>query len=140
MPVKDVERREAYLQWLTTPKDQREIQSERKLAEHLETSRANLHRWKNDWRFAAQVTERLARHLDVAELPDVMASLLTQAKDPDSPRSVSAANTLLGYVKWNLERAEDLNVDVKNLSDDELRDLMFEALDIIDERERTKPT
>jgi hypothetical protein len=132
----DTERRAAYLEWLTTPLEEREIKSERQLAMHLNTSRANLHRWKNDWRFAAKVQERLSRNLDIGVVPDILASLLVSAKDPDSPRQVTAANAILGYVKWNLERAEELNVDVRNLSDDELRDLMLQALDTIDERER----
>lgn len=130
----DTERRAAYMDWLTTPLEDREIKSERQLAIHLNTSRANLHRWKNDWRFAAQVQQRLSRNLDIQEIPDVVASLLVSAKDPDSPRQVTAARVLIDYVKWNLERSEDLNVDVRNLSDAELGDLLVDALNVLDSR------
>lgn len=137
MASKAVEAREAFAQWLSTPIADREFPSERSLARHLGVSTSSLHRWRNDWRFAADVQNRLSRNLDIGVIPDIMATLVEQATDPSSPRAVSAARTLLEYVRWNLERTEDVNLDIRTMSDDELRDLMISALDVIDERERT---
>ena len=131
----NVEGREAFLQWLTTPKADREWPSEAAFARHHALDRSLLWRWKNDWRFAAKVTERLGANLDIGEIPDVLASLLVSAKDPDSPRQVTAAREILSYVKWNLERSEEVNLDVQALSDEELQSLLVEALDVIDSRQ-----
>lgn len=131
----NVEGREAFLEWLATPKADRDPPSENKFALAHGLDRSILWRWKNDWRFAAKVTERLGRSLDIGEVPDVLASLLVSAKDPDSPRQVTAAREILSYVKWNLERSEEINLDVQALTDKELQDLLVEALDAIDSRQ-----
>jgi hypothetical protein len=131
----DHEKREAYVQWLSTPTAEREPPNETQWCKLWGISRATVYRWKNDYRFAAEVSGRLGRHVDLGVIPDVIVALTANATNPDSPRQVTAAKTLLEYVKWNIERTEELNApDLKNLSDEDLSDLMLKALDAIDSR------
>lgn len=130
-----MEARRRFADWLATPRSERRPETLKAVATEIGVSYESVKRWKNDSRLIAEVSNRVGRHLDIEALPDIIDSLHAQATNPDSPRSVSAAKTLLDYLRWNVERNEKLaSAGLADLSDDELRDMMLDALDVIDAR------
>jgi hypothetical protein len=128
------EERRRFVEWLATPPADRVPQSQNALADELGIHRKTLSKWKTDVRFVSEVSARVGRMIDLELMPSIVKSLHTQAQDPKNPRSVQAAKVLFDFARWNIERTEDNNSDVKDLTDEELRDLMLNTLDELDGR------
>lgn len=133
-----VEERRKFVEWLATPPGDRVPQTQAALADELGVNRQTLAKWKTDVRFVSEVSARIGRHVDLELMPSIVKSLHTQAQDPKNPRSVQAGKVLFDFLKWNVERTREASAEVKDLSDEELRDLMLSTLDELDGREHTK--
>jgi hypothetical protein len=129
-----VEERRRFVEWLATPPADRVPSTQHELADELGVARQTLVKWKTDVRFVSEVAARVGRHIDLELMPQIVKSLHSQAIDPKNPRSVQAAKELFAFLRWNVERTQENNAEVKDLSDEELRDLMLSTLDELDGR------
>lgn len=136
-----LEERRKFIDWMSMPAADREPPKLRDFAESIGISYSTAKAWRHDSRLIAAVSDRVGRHIDVDMVPDITASLYRQSINERNPRSVTAARTLLEYLRWNVERNEKIGAaGISELSDEELRDQMMAALDELDERHRRETT
>ena len=130
-----VEERRRFVEWLATPPADRDPKTQNELADRLGVERKTLSKWKTDVRFVSEVSARVGRHVDLELMPSIVATLHKQAIDEKNPRSVQAGKVLFDFLRWNVERTRENNAEVRDLSDEELRDLMLSTLDELDGRQ-----
>lgn len=131
--IKVAERR-AFVDWISTPKAEREPRTLKAWADANGVRPETVQRWKRDTRVYEEAADRLGRHIDIEMIPGAIAALGEAASDVKNPRHVQAAKTLIDYLKWHVQRTSDDATDVSKLTDAELRDLMIDALDELDVR------
>lgn len=123
--------KQLFVEWLATPKAEREPASMKKLEEVLGVTRQTLYNWRRDPRVVAKVSNLVGRNLSVASYVDVIESLKVQATDPENPRSVMAAKVLL--IEIHKQSAEP-ELDLKTMSNKELQELAAGIYDMVDDR------
>lgn len=119
-----IEQKQArFIEWLCTPKRERDPQSQQELAKQLHISGARLSQWKNDPEF---VKAWEAHYLATVGSPErkqtLMDTLYKTGSDADDPRHVTAAAKYLELADGL--RPTQIEVTVKrpaeDLSDDQL--------------------
>ena len=127
--------KETFIDWLAQPKHLREPASLQKMHEALDVSLQTLRAWKRDPRVQSKVRAKLQGQLTISELPDIIESLLTQAKDPENTRSVQASKLLIEL----MEKVDDASVSVPlaDMTNIQLRDMAANLHDEFDERAET---
>lgn len=114
------DRRQAiYMAWLIQPKDEREPRTKQAMAEVLGVTVQTLFNYERDPDFAGAVRERLSRAFKVDRLPNLFESLYATATDPENPRQVTAARTLLEWFGRS-DAAQGAAAELANLSLEEL--------------------
>lgn len=116
------ERQELYLDWLLTPTAEREPKTKRELAERLGVTPQTLRNYAREAWFQHEIDARGRKLSKVERAPEVLESLLNQALDHSSPRSVSAARTWLEYVFKDVASSPQEQV-LNEMSDEELLEL-----------------
>lgn len=113
------EKKDRFLNWLLTPKHQRQPSTQDELARELDVSTSTLVRWKQDPEFIREQQKRL-RELGGApeQIREVVDAMRKAARDGDS----KAAQL---YLKWAdaltpQEEPEEVPPDLRHLSDEEL--------------------
>lgn len=145
------ERREAFVDWLLTPEDKREPKTKREFAENWGVSRQTLHNDMRDPTLQRQLADRARAVARMDRLPAIMDSLyrIATGENADGTRktnrfgedvtpspaaSVSAANTLLGWIDETKEVREG-EVDFTELSDEQLTEAVLRLLKKRDDAE-----
>lgn len=90
-------RKEAYLEWLALPKEERKPSTKKAVAEQLGISVVQLLQYEKDPWLRDELNKRLRASFRVDRLSTVFERLYETATDVDSPRQVSAARTLLEW-------------------------------------------
>lgn len=138
------ERREAFVDWLLTPVDMREPKTKQAFADQWGVSRQTLHNDMRDPTLQRQLGDRARAVAKMDRLPAVMDSLYriatgenadgTQKTNrfgevvfPSPSSSVSAANTLLGWIDDTKELREG-EVDFAELTDEQLTEAVLTLL------------
>ena len=107
-PQARLERMELYAEWLALPADLREPSSKKDIAKRLGVSYDTVKDYEQDPRFQAIYRDKVDSELRVANLGEIINSLVTQATDPQNTRSVQAARLLLEWMdKHTAPVAED---------------------------------
>jgi hypothetical protein len=118
-PEARAKRMEMYAEWLALPSEMREPSTKKAVAEKLGVTYDTLKDYEADPRFHRLYTDRLNQEFKVERLGDVLNTLMQQATDPLSTRSVQAARLLL---EW-MEKRDQFDTDtvLSQLSLDEIR-------------------
>lgn len=113
------EKKDRFLNWLLTPKHQRQPSTQDELARELDVNPGTLTNWKQDSEFVREQQKRL-RELGGApeQIREVVDAMRKAARDGDS----KAAQL---YLKWAdaltpQEEPEEVPPDLRHLSDEEL--------------------
>lgn len=128
--------KEQFIEWLATPKHLREPSTMKGMAEALGVHLQTLYNWRRDPRVVEAVRGKLQSVLSISELPDIIESLLAQAKDPENTRSVQASKLLVDM----MEKAElkTAATPLADMSNEEIRLLAAELHDEVDDRIQDK--
>lgn len=103
------QRMAVYLAWLLQPKDEREPRTKKDMADRLGVTFQTLLNYERDPDFSTEVRRQLGQAFRVDRLPALFESLYRTATEPENPRQVQAARTLLEWWgKPDLEAATDL--------------------------------
>jgi len=118
-------RRERFLEWLCTIKQDRMPPSQGALAEELQCSHDMLRDWKKDPQFLADWEALYRRTIGSPERAGtVMQSLYETAIDRTDPRQVQAAKAYMDQIEGARPQKVDVTVTngkaAKDLTDDEL--------------------
>ena len=117
------ERQAVYMAWLLQPKDMRDPATKTAMAERLGVTIQTLLSYERDPEFSQLVRERLAQSFRTDRLPHLFDSLYQTATDPENPRQVQAARTLL---EW-FGRTQEVQGELAELTDEELEKLAEHA-------------
>jgi DNA-binding XRE family transcriptional regulator len=104
-----LERQAAYMAWLLLPKDERVPQTKKAVAELIGVTVQTLFAYERDPDFQLEVKRRLGNVFRVDRLPKVFEALYTTAMEPENPRQVQAARTLLEWFGKGTEESTDLS-------------------------------
>jgi len=125
------EARLEFLKWLHADDPDRETQAQ--LARRIGVDESSITHWKNDPLVVEDTNLARLRQIE-GHMPSVIENMATLAKsDRNKAAAVQAARTLATLARQYVE-AEAKPLDVSKLSDQELRELMVDALDELDER------
>jgi transposase-like protein len=126
---------EWYIEWLALPTKARpqDVRSQVKAAEYLGVSEQTLRNWKRDPRVQTRVGSLRTSRLRIEDLPNILDTLVAQATDPQNPRSVAAAKLLIEESNRIVEESQQANLS--EMSNRELKELVVELYDEIDDRE-----
>jgi transcriptional regulator with XRE-family HTH domain len=113
-----LERQAAYLAWVLQPREERVPRTKKALAERMGVSTQTLYNYDRDPDFTAEVRRRLGAAFRVDLLPELFRSLYKTATEPENPRQVQAARTLLDWLGRAAE--EGTQGALAELSDEEL--------------------
>jgi transcriptional regulator with XRE-family HTH domain len=120
-----------FLKWLHADDPDRETQSQ--LAARIGVSEAAISQWKQHPLVVEDSNLARLRQIE-GHMPSVIENMATLAKsDRNKAAAVQAARTLATLARQYIE-AEAKPLDVSKLTDQELRELMVDALDELDER------
>lgn len=125
-------RQNAYVEWIVTPKAERDPSTKQELAEELGVTTVTLRNYARDPRVQREIQKRQKGLIRVERANDVLDSLYRQAVDVDNPRSVTAAKTLLEWMDRTLDVVEEL--ELETMSNEELARLVDELMDAVEER------
>ena len=114
------ERQSEFLDWLLTPRGEREIQTVKEWAEGHDLTPATVSGWKGDRRFRREWEDRAnSKNLSVERMQGVIDTLYQAAMDGD----VQAAKLYIQETeKLRPPRQVTADADVEKLSDEELAD------------------
>lgn len=119
-----------FLEWLLTPRDERNPGTQAALAEELGVHRNTLGEWKNDPDFLAEWERQYRKTVGSPErAQSVLNSLYETATDRTDPRQVPAARAYLEAIDVMKPKRVDVTVTkgaAKELSDDELLAMLAE--------------
>jgi len=91
--------KQAFVDWLCTPKNQRKISTQVKLAEELSVSQQSLSKWKGQEKIKQAVRIRKRQLANVEDVNDVIDSMKARAcKVDDNPKEANEATQL--FFKW----------------------------------------
>ncbi len=128
IPVSDF-RKQAYLEWLTTPPKERDPSSEVKFCETIGVTRKTLLNWRDDKEFVEAWEKKYLKTIgDPSKKQQIMAVLYKTATDGDDPKHVQAAKQYF-EIEGSLQPAK-VKVEVtgaaKDLSNEDLDKLLAE--------------
>lgn len=128
IPLSDF-RKQAFLDWLTTPPREREHRTLDAFAEAIDVHANTLTAWKRDADFLAEWEKRYLSGIGSPERKqNIMDTLLRTATDQDDPKHVQAAKTYF-EIEGSM-RPQKMQVEVtravRDLSDAELAGLIAE--------------
>lgn len=109
----------AYLEWVLLPKEHRNPETKKAVAKLLGVSVSTLLNYEKESTFRGEVQRRLGAIFRVDRLSDVFETLHEIATDPDNPRAVSAAKTLM---EWSELLNKSEGMDLSGYSEDELEE------------------
>ena len=126
VPLTDF-RKQAFLDWLCTPKQDREEKTFKGFAEQLGVERKTLQNWRDDKEFLEEWERRYLKTIgDPSRKQSIMDALYKTATDPDDPKHVTAAGKYFeieGSMKPQKSVIE-VRGSAKQLSDAELNELI----------------
>jgi len=93
-----LERQAIYLAWLLQPKDAREPSTKKAMAEGMGVTYQTLLNYERDPDFTAELRRQLGHVFRTDRLPSVIDALYRTALEPENPRQVQAARTLLEWL------------------------------------------
>ena len=120
---------EEYVEWLVTPKSEREPKTKQDMAVLLGVVPRTLNYYDNDPWVQKQVANRTKSLIKVTRAADVLNALYVTATDVGNSRSVSAAKVLLDYVDGAVE--ELTADDLVEMGPAELAELLADVHDLI---------
>ena len=115
--------RQRYMEWLLTPKAERQPATKRGIAEELRRSEKTLRDWEALPDFRAEWESRARTAMGGPErLKEIADALFAQALDPDSRKQVAAAKLFAELVGAHTPSAPEVNVnlDISKISTEEL--------------------
>jgi len=129
-PRKRDDLRDRFLDWLRTPKEEREPSTQKELAEQFGVEATQLSAWKRDPDFLERWNTTYLRTIGSPETKgEIMATLRRTATDQDDPKHVQAAKAYF-EIEGSLRPASaKLDISVKagapsELTDEELQRLL----------------
>lgn len=122
-------RMEKYLEWLLTPKAERDPSTKRELAERLEVTPQTLRNYQRDPWLQRELIQRGRAIARVERAQDVLDTLYDIAVDRENPRAVQAAKTWLQWVNTRVEPA--LDTDIAEMDEEEFKAFLAENLDVL---------
>lgn len=123
-PIEDHFQKQAYLDWLCTPPQERNPKSKKAFAEHLGIERKTLYRWEDDIEFMKEWEKRYYKTIgNPGRKQEIMDTLYRTATDPDDPKHVQAADKYFA-IEGSL-KPQKMEVTVSKSAND----LTDEALD-----------
>lgn len=128
IPITDW-RKQRYLEWLCTIKDDRDPPTNIALAVELGVSNSTLTAWKNDREFLEEWHRRYRKTVGSPErMQLVLERLFETATDRTDPRQVQAAKEYRMAVEGVAPQRVDINVtNARDLSDEALAELIAET-------------
>lgn len=125
-------KKQAFLDWLLTPKKERHPSTMDGLAEVLQLERRTLTKWKTEDReFMEEWEKRYLKSIGSPERKQsIMDTLYKTATDPDDPKHVAAAKQYMeieGSLK-PVKHQVEVTKNPVNLTDAELDDLLAEMI------------
>lgn len=100
VPVRQDERKMAYIRWLTTPPAAREPQTERELAAQLDVNVKTLYHWRHERDFREEWSDETDQVVGGDDKRQrVLDTLYEAATDIRNPRHVSAAKEYLSALR-----------------------------------------
>lgn len=88
-----------FLDWLTTPPQERDFPTQATLAASMEVGYVTMSQWKDDPDFLAEWERRYMRTVgSVERQQDILQALYETATDRSDPRQVTAAKTYLDVI------------------------------------------
>jgi hypothetical protein len=128
VPVRQDAQKLRYIEWLTTPPNARQPETEAEIAAELDVHAKTLYNWRHDREFKEvwhDMVDEVAAPEDVRQR--IMENLARIASDPDNPRCVVAAKTYFDNLRRMSPGGDDGGQAVKAvgmLTDDELARLI----------------
>lgn len=119
-------RKQEFLDWLCTIKEERDPPTQRELAEKLGANEVTLQNWKKDGDFLAAWERQYRKTVGSPEkMQTVMQRLYETAVDRTDPRQVQAAREYRQAVEGVAPQKVEMTVrkDLSEMSDDELNAL-----------------
>jgi hypothetical protein len=139
IPLSDP-RKQRFLEWLCTIKDDRQPRLQKDLAAELGVNPMTLSTWRNeDAEFLAEWTKRYRKTIGSPErMQHVLDQLYATATDRTDPRQVAAAKEYRLAVEGVAPARLDVNVNSRELSDEALAELIAEtaAKEVIERADR----
>jgi hypothetical protein len=127
------ERMEAYIEWLITPRAERDPKQKQELAEQLGVTPATLRGYDKEPYVQREVLRRGRGLAKVNRAADVLDALYRRATDPESGSAGnSAAKIWLDWVDRATSQSDE--VDLEDMDDEQLVEYMQRLLDQIEER------
>ncbi len=127
-------RKEAYVEWILTPKDHREIPTKTAFADFLGVAPQTLRNYDRDPWVQAEITRRGRAVAKVDKLPDVIDQLyqIATGRASEKPSEMVAAARVL--IDWTEKHIQESSVeDIENMPKDELLALIEKVYDVVDE-------
>ncbi len=122
-----IQRMEAYVEWLLTPKAERDPKYKKDLAARLGITPATLQKYDHDPWVRKEYLKRSRVAFTVSRAADVIETLYTRATDPHDPQGVTAAKHLMQYMQAQDERDTEKPIDLASMTADELVNLAMEV-------------
>lgn len=119
----DAEKKQTYIEWLCTPKKERDPATQEELARRLRLSTGTLTKWKSDPRFVEKWDQHYLTTIGSPERKQALLDTLYRTgTDADDPRHVQAAAKYMELVEGLKPQKLDITVHrpAKDLSDEEL--------------------
>src|SRR5262252_7770832 len=122
-------RKQRFLEWLCTIKEDRDPSTQKELAEQLDVSPTTLTAWRNDAEFLEEWHRRYRKTVGSPErMQLVLERLFETATDRTDPRQVAAAKEYRMAVEGVAPQRVDINVtNARDLSDEALAELIAET-------------
>jgi len=129
-----VAEKEAFIEWMATPENLRELRTYQAFADHHGISRGTLYFWKDQPETQSRIQAAVRQAFGIEKLGNVIDSLYSTATAGDgSSSSVTAARTILDWYH-KTEPKESSIPALSELSDRQLRDLAAKMYDELDDR------
>lgn len=104
------ERLRIYAEWLATPQAARKPRTKAELATLLDVSRTTMWNYEQEPWLQSEILRRQRSEISVSSLQDVINTLVSQATDPENPRSVSASKLIFDFLGQGDEQQAAQNV------------------------------
>lgn len=127
IPLND-HRKQRYLDWLCTIKDDRDPPTQYEIAEELGCSTQTLLTWRKDAEFLEEWNRRYRMTVGSPErMQLVLERLFETATDRTDPRQVAAAKEYRMAIEGVAPQRVDVNVNTREISDAALEELIAET-------------
>lgn len=128
------ERQEEYVEWLLTPRAERDPSTKQELAEQLGVTPATLRKYDKEPYVQREVVRRGRGLAKVHRAAEVLDSLYRRAIDPESGSAGnSAAKIWLDWVDRATSQSDDISLE--DMSDEELVEHIKNVMDWLENRD-----